>query len=404
MDYFKIDIPFNNRHQCWFCGEPSEISLDYPRRVDFEAKGHLSINLPICDECNSLATKESSNSIYDLKLKLTHKNLIKYARVLGIGINWTKLELESEQLSGAAFVGFNESAWGMYEIARQRIAFQGWPLTYDEIPLELIDDSHFFESEGVKFLNVSSAIDYYCDAEGLDKELLSLLSDLLGETRFKDTLLIARVNTNLTRKERQQILNEVEKQESDSRKVEKRNSHFNIESVDIDVGEISPVLINSSTLKPDDIHWLFINSVDSFDKLSELEDLFFEDFYHLGGVGALQLYNTLQLYLGVIEDKTSNFEDPNSHLWSGNTSIKTEVIGRKFKAVADLKTGNKQMMATLIFDELTDKQIVRKLLLLLDTVELNLKFVSKDSDEDTEVLYLKGKFNSSMNIVITDMC
>lgn len=425
MDYFKVDIPFNNRHKCWFCGEPSDEFLDYPRRIDFEAKSHLPISLPVCNECDSLIAKEPTSSIYDLKIKLTHKNLKKYARVLGLGINWTKLELENEQLSGASFIGFNESAWAMYEIAKQRIGFKSWPLTYDGIPFDMIDDSYFFESEDIKFIDVGSAIDHYCDAEGLNKELMRSLTDILGEARFRDVLRVSRTNVDLSRKEVLAVIREIEQQERDRETVFKRNQLAeNGVGIDLLYESVSPVTIGNTKIEADEIQWLLSNGIKSYEQLCENEDLFFDDYHHAGGFKALELFNGLQVYLGLIEDEDSNFTDPNLHLWSKMSlplshpelpidKIEVEPeddeiapliyeIGKQFKAVGELKTGSSTYTAVLIFDDLSDKKIVQELIKLHAAPDLSLKQVSKESDEETEWLFLEGKYGSSMTITIKD--
>ncbi|MDN3716543.1 hypothetical protein [Vibrio breoganii] len=419
MEYFKIDIPFNNRHQCWFCGEPSDEPLKYPRRIDFESNGHIPLQIPSCKECKQLVAKVSSASIFDLKLKVTHELLKKYAKVLGIGINWTKLELENENLSGSAFIGFSDSAWSMYELAKQRISYKGWKLTYDGIPINMIDESYFFESEGIRFLNVNSAIDYYCDAEGLERELLRALTDIKGEAHFKDVLRISRTNVDLSRKEILEVIEEVEQQERDNVSVFKRNKLLaGNKAQEFTDSSISPVMIGDINIEPDEIYWLLSNGIKNFEQLCENEDLFFEDYHEVGGFRALELFNALQIYLGTIEDKSTQFEDPNRHLWSwgglkkeqsNQDDVQSDTLmpvvhkmGSQFKAVGELRTRNSSTTAILIFDNLTDKKIIQKIVQLLSVEHLYLRQVSKESDDETEYLYLEDGISSSMKIIITD--
>ncbi|GAL28899.1 hypothetical protein JCM19239_2140 [Vibrio variabilis] len=318
-NFTAIDVPFNSRHTCWFCGDMSDMSLYFPRRQDDrKAQTHLPLELPICNECNGFANVCVANSTSHLRLQIKHHLLKKYAKTLGIGVNWTKLELEEAELDGAAFKGFKKSAWSMYEIAKKRVDYKGWDICVDGIPLSNLDESSFFQFDEMRFLNVDAAIDFYSKSESLSKMLLSGLVRIVGDTRFSYALRIARINFDVSRKEEKQILSEVELQErehKDISELERVKTKAMSVSSDLDPS-IRPVTIQGATATPEAIHWAFSRGISDLIMLDKFEDAFFEEHEHLGGMVAFQLYNGLQLYLEAREDESwVESNDPNRYLW-----------------------------------------------------------------------------------------
>ncbi|MGF1778750.1 hypothetical protein [Vibrio nomapromontoriensis] len=307
-DYFPIDIPFESRYQCWFCGEPSSGTLRCPLSISG------GIELPTCTECASFTDKKVTMTIWPLRLHIKDRLLNKYAKHLGIGVNWTKEELEQSQLEGAIFEGFRASAWKMYEIARERVDFQGWMLTVDGTAVESCDDTFFFEFQGTRFLNVKSALAFYVKSEGVDEALLTGLFDILGKEQFEYCLRIARLNPRPTQKLRGQLLCEVEQQRRETDQAQKRsNTQLNC----VDVSTIQTVRLNNIMVEAEAIAWMMNRSIANLHQLSHFEDRFFEEHEHLGGPRAFQLFDGIQCYLEAREDKSwVNHSDPNQLVWS----------------------------------------------------------------------------------------
>jgi hypothetical protein len=132
-----IDISFEYRHLCWLCGEPSQVFFTFPHRFYADIFNdayvvhdcpHPLLSVPSCQECRSLASKAEVNSIWAVKA-VVKKGLKRiYKKDLAIGINWTKEELANSQFEGGNFAGFQKSAWFMFEVAKQRVDFNGWPI------------------------------------------------------------------------------------------------------------------------------------------------------------------------------------------------------------------------------------------------------------------------------------
>ncbi|WP_261817764.1 hypothetical protein [Vibrio gallicus] len=313
LNYASIDIPFNLRHCCWFCGEPSYRELNFPIH-DADYTTHIPLAIPACDECHKLAGGSATDSIWNLRLQLKNALMKRYAKHLGIGVNWTKQELQQTQLEGTAFKGFTESAWAMYEIAKQRIEFEGWPLSANGIPLEIVDDSYAYEFEGKKFLNFDAAIEFFQRAESLNKSLFEGLVAILGQARFDYALKIARIYTSVTRSQVNEILEEIEQQETERRIIfkEQQRPLSKINSEAVHTVKINKVVVSGQT-----IGWAMARGIDNLTKLEQSEDAFFEQHQHLGGIAAFQAFDGLQVYLNArVDAKWVQSQDPNQRLWA----------------------------------------------------------------------------------------
>lgn len=319
LNYTSIDVPFNLRHSCWFCGEPSHQELTFPIQ-DSDYITHIPLAVPACDECCTIAkgtanVMRAPESIFDLKLQIKNALMKRYAKHLGIGANWTKEELEETTLDGTSFKGFTESAWTMYEIAKQRVDFAGWDLCVDGLELEVLDDTYAYEIENKKFTSFESAVEFFQRAESLNKYLFEGLVEMLGQGRFDYALKIARLYTGVSRREANEILEEISVQEADRKQMLSQDKiHNNLKRVDAE--RISEVEIEGVTVSAEAINWAISRDINSLEKLEQSEDAFFEQHEHLGGVGAFHLFNGLQMYLHARGNRAwAEQQDPNHELW-----------------------------------------------------------------------------------------
>ncbi|QYX63201.1 hypothetical protein K2227_13435 [Shewanella putrefaciens] len=202
-----IDTPFDQRHTCWFCGEPSNQHFEY---IAHTHTPHPSLAVPACSECLRLAKQHTLSSIWDCRMAVKDALMRIYAKHLAIGINWTEEELAESEFSCKVFEGFKKSAWMMYQIARDRINAPGWPLVLEG---EEIDDQGYnagFEFDGVTFNSVNAAIQYYSTQFTLDPQFFAELVRLVGRARFNYALRLARIHIAAAKEMKRQVLQDVE--------------------------------------------------------------------------------------------------------------------------------------------------------------------------------------------------
>jgi len=308
----SIDIPFDFRHTCWFCGEPCSTSLHFPNNANSSLNlEHALLAIPICNECNSIKYPSDLTSIWALRSYIKQALISKYTKHLAIGENWTEQELKDSDFSGSILGGFGRSAWKMYQIAKQRVTFQGWVISIDDLPLDSIDDTSGFEFEGTNYSSLNTCINFFATATAIDKELLTQLVDIVTPSRFNYALKIAKLNKRISNTQRAQIIREITVQET-----EKREVAFNKHSRSANNQPIMEVSVSGTVAPIFAIKWAIEKGVNTLSDLCHIEDNYFDEFQHLGGAAAFASYNGLQLYLNAREELAwVESNDPNKDWW-----------------------------------------------------------------------------------------
>ena len=208
--FSAIEIPFNFRNTCWFCGEPSDKKIKFPH-YDYEINilSHQPLSLPSCKECASIVKRSAFPSIYSYRDAIKQALATKHQKTLSIGSNWTKKELEESELEGSAFEGFKRSAWPMFEMMQARINYQGWPLVIDNALLEIESDNESFEFDGVIYVSLDDAVVHAVKTFFLDEALFTRVLSVLGKNKFSQAIRLCRLYPNLTAKEREDVFLEI---------------------------------------------------------------------------------------------------------------------------------------------------------------------------------------------------
>jgi len=214
-NYPPIDIPFDVRYTCLFCGEPSNGVVNIPYSVDDISKApHEPLSVPSCTECQSVVKKARCQSVYQYRNAVKAALTRKYQKALSIGSNWTEQELQESEFEGAAFEGFKRSAWMMYTIAKERINYSGWSLCLDGVPLVADDEAGGFTFDGTEFVSIEHAIEHYIKTFHLDAILLPELVKALGKDKFGYAVRVSRLYLNISAAERSQIITDIVESQS----------------------------------------------------------------------------------------------------------------------------------------------------------------------------------------------
>ncbi|PKI17384.1 hypothetical protein [Colwellia sp. 12G3] len=220
------ETPFDKRHCCWFCGEPSHavfIFPSYSSAFSYESDKYLSlssshpvISVPACRECQKLANKAEESTILAVRANVKKQLIQRYAKDLAIGVNWTEQELATSEFEQGNFAGFARSAWFMYEVAKTRVSYLAWPLVANGIELEEIDleeiQAETFSFDGVLYPSLSDAINHYAKIFLLDEHYVIAVLQHLGngdidEKSFAQAVRFCRLLVNASPSERKVAFN-----------------------------------------------------------------------------------------------------------------------------------------------------------------------------------------------------
>ena len=222
------ETPFNKRYCCWFCGEPNYAHFIFPSHSTLSSyQGdksllitcpHPVISVPSCTECQRLAKKARVHTIWAVKNFVKQQLIKRHAKDLAIGINWTKEELETSGFDDGNFAGFAKSAWFIYEVAKGRVNYLGWPLVAEGIELDelLLDEkiTEAFSFDGVLYPSLTDAITHYAKTFLLDEHYVSEVLQYIGngdisERTFARAVRFCRLLVNATPNERKVALKQL---------------------------------------------------------------------------------------------------------------------------------------------------------------------------------------------------
>jgi hypothetical protein len=211
------ETPFNKRHCCWFCGEPSNAQFIFPSHSSLSSyQGdksllvtcpHPVISVPSCSECQKLAKKARVHTIWAVKYFVKQQLIKHYAKDLAIGINWTEQELATSGFEDGCFSGFARSAWFIYGVAKDRVNYLGWSLVANGIELDefLLDEKVLepFGFDGVIYPSLADAISHYGKTFLLNEHYISEVLHHLGngdidERTFARAVRFCRLLVNAT--------------------------------------------------------------------------------------------------------------------------------------------------------------------------------------------------------------
>lgn len=315
MDVLKIDVPFEHRFRCWFCGEGSDNEIEV--RDPQIHNGEKLIAIPICDECESYKCHTLVKTLDVLRDNIKDKIITNSSKALSIGANWTKSELKESNFEGHAFEGFKRSGWEMYLIAKERVNFKAWELCIDGVPASNYIPEETYQFDGLSFTSFTGMLDYLSKTFFLNKPFLKQVLTLYGNDRAIEAVKFCRLVPNSSESQREMALDDLIESFKEKEALALKNKKREELNLNIQTSSILPVKVSNITVPVVSIQWAMNNGVIDFETLDLLEDSFFKAFSNKGESKAIQLFNGLEIYL----DKRLSSpiwrkeKDPNASLW-----------------------------------------------------------------------------------------
>lgn len=162
--YKKIDVPWEFRNICFYCGEFSQHDDHVPptsRYHDFMAMYdcHPPLLIPACKQCNSLLGDSLQRDIYERFEECKLRLLKKLDKYLMYGNIW-----DEDSLDYARFTGdlgkFSKAIVKHAQIAKSRLEWEHWPVSIDGNILEKSEEGYMIKMDGKEFKRLDHAIEY----------------------------------------------------------------------------------------------------------------------------------------------------------------------------------------------------------------------------------------------------
>ncbi|MGF1736614.1 hypothetical protein [Photobacterium satsumensis] len=309
--YQSVDVPFDYRHTCWFCGEPYFESYAFLPSPNYDHQ-KLPILLPSCHECYGICKGIKASDLELLRDKVKEQLHRKYQKHLQIGVNWTKEELEQSEFEGKALEGFRESAWNMFEIAKVRVNFQGWPLTIDGLPVASLSTSFHVQFDGINYTSLSHAVEQLAKSYNIPQQYLEEVVEVVGRDRLPYAIRFAKTTYGYSAAERAASIDSLKAllaEESALSLPERKGSM----GIDVNVGDIAELILHRTLIPPYATQWVLKQGINSLNQLAEQEDAFFEHFGADSELTAFTYFTAMQIYLEhrELEPDWAEHQDPN---------------------------------------------------------------------------------------------
>lgn len=314
LSYQAIDIPFEYRHTCWFCGEPYYESFAFMPSPNYDNQA-IPVLVPSCEECYGFCRTIKVSGLDLLRDKVKEQLHKKYQKHLQIGVNWTKEELEASEFEGKALEGFRESAWKMFEIAKGRVNYQGWPLAIDGQPLEPLHGRFHVQFDGITYTSLNQAIVQLAKAYDIPQPYLEAVVEVVGRDRLAYAIRFAKTTYGYSTAEREASIASLKALLAEEEALAQPVA--NAEGIQVAVGEIKELILHRTLIPAHATQWILEKGITSLAQLAEHEDTFFEHFNQDSELTAFTYFTAMQIYLEQreIDPLWADEQDPNRALF-----------------------------------------------------------------------------------------
>ncbi|MGF1724972.1 hypothetical protein [Photobacterium nomapromontoriensis] len=314
--YQTIDVPFEFRHTCWFCGEPYYESYPFMASPNYEQQA-LPVMLPCCQECYGICRPIKVSGLDLLRDKVKEQLHHKYQKHLQIGVNWTQDELDNCEFEGKALEGFRESAWQMFEIAKARVNYAGWPLTIDGLPVSIMSTRFHVHFDGITYTSLTQAVEQLAKAYAIPQPYLEAVIEVVGRDRLGYAIRFAKTTYGYSPQERESSISSLKALLAEEQGLSFPKGKREI-GIDVEIGEIQELILHRTLISPYAIQWILQRGITTLSQLAEHEEAFFAYFSADSELTAFTYFNAVQIYLEhrELETQWAEEQDPNRALFN----------------------------------------------------------------------------------------
>ncbi|MDO6705376.1 FYVE zinc finger domain-containing protein [Photobacterium sp. 1_MG-2023] len=289
----SIDVPFEYRHTCWFCGEPYFECHTFRPVPNYD--GETPVRVPCCEECYGICAKTKASGLDILRDRVKEKLHSKYQKHLQIGVQWTKEELEDSELEGKAFEGFKHSAWRMFEIARERVNYPGWPLAIDGQPVGQVSSAFQVTHDGIVYPSLSNAVEQLAKSYAIPQAYLEQSVELVGRAQLGFAIRFCKTTHGFSEAQQAASLVSLKERLAEEAALDKPSAAD--AGIEVALKLIAPQILYRTEISPYAVQWALRHGISTLAQLAEQEEQFLAHFGQDSELTAFHYFTGLQVYL-----------------------------------------------------------------------------------------------------------
>lgn len=218
--YQKIDVPYNMRYTCFYCGE-FECDLDHvpptSRYHDFIGiyDSHMPLLVPSCKECNSLLGNTLQKDIYDRFEECKKKLTKKLSRYLRYELLWDEDELEYAGFTGE-FSKFSEAVLKEVRKAKDRLTWEHWPVSIEGVEIENTHFNYYLKLDGKEFKTLDHLLEYVKRVHKVPVKYFEKVLLVVGYAKADYALRVCQTKKVTTEVQMNKVLSDLAFSESES--------------------------------------------------------------------------------------------------------------------------------------------------------------------------------------------
>lgn len=217
--YKRIDVPWEFKNTCFYCGEISYCEDHVPptsRYHDFMClyDCHPPILVPACNQCNRILGNSLQKDIYERFDECKELLLKKLDKYLMYGNIWDKDEIEFAELTGD-LGKFSGAVQKQAEIAKSRLEWEHWNVSVEGIDLEKSENGYKIKMDGKEFKRLDHVLEYARRVHKVPATYLEKVLNIVGFVKADYALSVCRTRRVKSEAEMNKVLEDVLEVESE---------------------------------------------------------------------------------------------------------------------------------------------------------------------------------------------
>ncbi len=220
-------------------------------------------------------------------------------------------------MDGKALEGFRISGWKMFEIAKERVNYAGWPINIDGLPCYDVTTTYQFEYDGIIYTSLNHAVTQLAALYAIPQPYLEQVIELVGRDKMTYALRFCKTTYGYSPAERESSLASLRALLAEEQANAQPSRRLMQEQRKVALTDIKQLMLYRTIISPYAIQWALERGIQTLVELADHEEVFFEHFGKDSELTAFTYFNGLQIYFEKreLDPLWADNDDPNRALF-----------------------------------------------------------------------------------------